>query len=209
MKTWENITYKEFLQIKNIQEDEGLTDEEKQIELLSIFLNMSPQDINNLTISAIGAYSNELNEMLINLKKEIIEYFKTHKKYKDVILNNQNFKIITDFSNFTYAQFVAFQTYSKNKDYIGQISTIIVPKGKKYGEDYDVQEVIKYIGEMPFLEAQALLSFWYRTLLISTHNSITSLFQSAKMELKMLKKNKKKGIIQRIRNWFGSKCWTK
>jgi hypothetical protein len=211
MKTWKDITYNDFLKIKDVQECEELTNEEKQVELLSIFLDMTEEKINNLTMNEIGIYSRKLNEMLIKLKDEIKDYFKKHKTYKDVILNNQKFEILTDFSNFTYAQFVSFQSYSQQKDNIGMISTIIVPKGKKYGENYDLEEVRKYIGEMPFLDGQALLSFWYRTLVTSTHNSLTSLFQTAKMELKMMKKNKmkKKNLIQRIREWFGTKYLTK
>ena len=77
-----------------------------------------------------------------------------------------------NFHKLTTAQYIDFQSYSKDSDYSKMLSVFLVPKGKKYGEGYDALEVINDVSTMPVGEVLGLMGFfiilyrsWSRALL--------------------------------------------
>ena len=203
MKDWTNITYNDFIKLKEIDEKE-ISIDEKQVEYLAVFLGKNIDEINSMTIADLSEYTKQLNSIIQpdSFRKAKEDYFKKHKKYKDIVLNDSKYEIKTNFMEYTYAQWVAYQEYYKAGDNISLVATIIVPKGKKYGQEYDMEEVKEYIGNLPFLEVQAILFFWLRTLVTLTNNSLQSSFQLAKKEIWKMKW-KKMTFKQRIKSILG------
>ena len=63
----------------------------------------------------------------------------------------------------TTAQYVDFKTYAERQDTAGMLSCFLVPKGKRYGKDYDPGVIMEAIrGHMSVTEALGLSAFFWR-----------------------------------------------
>lgn len=138
--SWSKITVDDYYRIMEIiKEDKD--DMMKDAELLAVLCDVFPKDILALKLPDI-----------IRLKQKtgfISEGLPRHKKIKadNIKIGDNTYKLIHKIDKYTAAQFIDFQTIIKqDKNDIARIlSTILIPKGKEYGEDYDVEDVVKDI----------------------------------------------------------------
>lgn len=138
--SWSKITvddYYRIMEIINEVKDEMV----KDAELLAVLCDVFPKDILSLKLPDI-----------IRLKQKtgfILEGLPRHKKIKadNIKIGDHTYKLIHKIEKYTAAQFIDFQTIIKqDKNDIARIlSTILIPKGKEYGEDYDIEDVVKDI----------------------------------------------------------------
>ena len=138
--SWSKITVDDYYRIMEII-NEDKDDMVKDAELLAVLCDVFPKDILSLKLPDI-----------IRLKQKtglISEGLPRHKKIKadNTKIGDNTYKLIHKIDKYTAAQFIDFQTIIKqDKNDIARIlSTILIPKGKEYGEDYDVEDVIKDI----------------------------------------------------------------
>lgn len=138
--SWSKITvddYYRIMEIINEVKDEMV----KDAELLAVLCDVFPKEILALKLPDI-----------IRLKQKtgfILEGLPRHKKIKadNIKIGDHTYKLIHKIEKYTAAQFIDFQTIIKqDKNDIARIlSTILIPKGKEYGEDYDIEDVVKDI----------------------------------------------------------------
>ena len=97
----------------------------------------------------------------------------------------------------TVAQYVDFQTYwlqrDNMKNIIGNLLAIfIIPKGKKYNEGYDINQVVNDImNNIDIMTAEEILFFFLSSYLISIKITLNYLNLKMKM-IKIMKKDKEK-----------------
>lgn len=95
---------------------------------------------------------------------------------------------VTDIRKMTAAQYIDFQSIAR----LGEghqaelISCFLVPKGKKYNEDYDILDVQRLIREfMPVTAALGLLAFFFSRSQRSTLSTLRSLVRKMSRNPKM------------------------
>lgn len=88
---------------------------------------------------------------------------------------------LTDAKDICTAQYIDFQAYAKDMDsYIVELlSALLVPKGKRYGEGYDIERLRKHIAQyMPTDTAMTLVGFFLNNAQQSIGNILHSLEQT-------------------------------
>lgn len=88
---------------------------------------------------------------------------------------------LTDAKDICTAQYIDFQAYAKDMEsYIVELlSALLVPKGKRYGEGYDVERLREHIAQyMPTDTAMTLVGFFLKSAQQSIGNILHSLEQT-------------------------------
>ena len=111
-----------------------------------------------------------------------------------------NLAPVTDMRKVTTAQYIDFQTFSKDKEHncVEMLSCFLVPKGKIYNDGYDILDVHNAIKEeMSVAEVLALLAFFFKKWVQSIHSIQSSLIKEA---MKVKDKTVRETILKKIRD---------
>lgn len=156
-KTWKDITIDVYEKIRAIKADELNTDEQAldlNIKLLSILCDVDEDTITDLPITEFSNLVSK-TEFLKDMPKYTIE-----STYK---VGDRVFEVQTNLRAMTTAQFIDFQTLVKEQDknLSNLLACFMLPKGKKYGEDYDIIEVAEYLKKnMSIATARSVMFFF-------------------------------------------------
>lgn len=82
----------------------------------------------------------------------------------------------SDFRKITTAQYVDFQTFSKDFPASAPelLAVFLVPEGHKYNEGYDFADVVARVKEIPMPDALGLVAFFFARFLKLTEDSLNS-----------------------------------
>ncbi len=139
---YNRLTLGQYQEIQEISRNESLEDIDKQVQIISILTGVAEEEILHLPIR-------EYKELVVKsgfLNPENINYHPIAKKY---ILGKFELIPTRDFRKLETAQYIDFQTYAPDLDnhLVEFLSVILVPKGHRYNEGYDILEVQKAIRE--------------------------------------------------------------
>lgn len=134
---WSDITIAEYERIVDIIK--GTDDEiERLTGVISVLSGVDEDDIEDMPIAEIAR---------IGQKLDFLNSFTFNKNatYKSLVIDGET--LVLAVKDMTVAQYVDFQaTWSaETKDLARIISICYVPKGKKYNQDYDIEELIDKI----------------------------------------------------------------
>ena len=154
--TWKDINIKTFKKINEIVKDTNLTDVEKEISLISIIFNLDDDHLYDMDLATIHKYTNEL---------EFINEFKPDYTKEPKIKRIGDYEVGVDYhlSKFTVAQYVDFmaEINSNEPDIARLCATILIPRGHKYNDGYNLEEFIERIEqEVNIYDAEALVFFY-------------------------------------------------
>ena len=189
---YNRLTLGQYIEIQEISGNESLEDIDKQVQILSILTGVAEEEILHLPIQ-------EYKELVVKsgfLNPENINYHPIAKKY---ILGKFELIPTRDFRKIETCQYIDFQTYAPDLDkYLVEfLSVILVPKGRRYNEGYDILEVQKAIREeMSVSDGISLAGFfltWCR------QSILDSLNYSRKEAMKIKDKKERERILERIR----------
>lgn len=165
-KSWDEVPIKLYREISEIcQRDCEPLD--KNIALISLLSGTLEDDIWSLRMDEVEPLFQEI-QWLWNFK------FNKNWHGKKIKINGHSYTISVDLQDFTISQYIDFQNLwprlKENDEAYSQIlATFIVPEGKKYNKDYDLQETIREIDSfLPITKANSVLHFF----LISLARSI-------------------------------------
>ena len=108
---------------------------------------------------------------------------------------------VTDMRKVTTAQYIDFQTFSKDKEhnFVEMLSCFLVPKGLEYNDGYDILDVHEAIREeMSVAEVLALLAFFFKGWVRSIRSTQSSLVREA---MKLEDEETKERMLRRIREF--------
>lgn len=186
--SWKKITLGDYERIGKINAREGDSDEQKQIAIISVLNGVDEDEIWNLTPYEVNLLR---SQMLFMVKLEASQKGGP-KKLK---INNEDYTINYNVGKMTYAQFVDFNTYYqqnlKSDEGLAKVlSTLIIPKGKKYNDGYDVAEVVNLLhNHLNVQDAVDILFFFLLALNLSEEISQQYLVLMTKWR-KMITRNK-------------------
>lgn len=136
MLTWANITYRQLL---DIREAANIEDENERV--YAIMEAVFGEDVLNLPLKDFNEKCKELQF----LQKEIPNDLHV----KDIKVNGREYYFDGLLGKITTAQYIDFQNYQKNNDEQKSFSVFIIPKGHKYNDGYDMEQVFNDILDIP------------------------------------------------------------
>ena len=188
---YNRLTLGQYMEIQEISGNESLEDIDKQVQILSILTGVAENEILHLPIQ-------EYKELVVKsqfLNPENINYHPIAKKY---ILGKFELIPVRDFRKIETCQYIDFQTYAPDLDkYLVEfLSVILVPKGHRYNEGYDILEVQKAIREeMSVSDGISLAGFF----LTWCRKSIKDSLNYSKQEAMGIKdKTRREEILKKI-----------
>lgn len=181
--TWKDINIKTFKKINKIIKDTNLTDVEKEISLISIIFNIDEDELYDMDLHTLKTYSTQI---------AFIEAFEPDYGKCPKIEKIGDIEIGIDYnlSHFTVAQYIDFMAniQSKEPDIARLLACILIPKGKKYNTDYDLEDFINQIEiNLNIYDAESMLFFYIIESLRLLKRSHRTLMMKA-MARKMIKK---------------------
>lgn len=192
-KNWKDITINVYqkLQNLNLNRSSDIIDEiDDNVKILSILCDVDEDTIADLEINEYKrlvsqcTFLNEIPKVKIN-----DEYW----------INDKLYQVQYDVQNMTMAQYIDYQTYLKDSSkYTKEIvSCFVIPKGKKYGEGYNISEVVEDIGNY-FSIVDALSVCFFFTMLFRSLTKATLGCLVKKMKRGKKKMNKEQQVqVQR------------
>lgn len=117
--TWEDISLKKFKQLQNTSNFK---------EVVSILLS---KDIDSIPLSELNSISEELSFLSTPPKPKMRDF-------------QTRWKVTTSIDQMTAGQYIDY-TNIKDDDYTQLLSVLLIPRNKKYNEDYNQIEHINLI----------------------------------------------------------------
>ena len=183
-----------YQEIQAVSSNESLEDIDKQVQILSILTGEAEEEILHLPIT-------EYKELVVKaefLNVENIKSISLHPVAKRYLVGGFELIPVKDYRKLETGQYIDFQTYAPDLDkYLVEfLSVILVPKGHRYNEGYDLMEVQKAIRqEMSVSDGVSVAGFF----LIWCRRSIQDSLNYSKQEAMGIKdKTKREEILHRI-----------
>lgn len=146
-----------YLDICEIDRRTDIDELHKQVGIISLLSGMAEEDIYNLPIGDYKTLASKTRYLSHPYDGEVL----TAKVYS---LDGWVLQPVQDFRKISTAQYIDFQTFVKGgeQNIVEIISTMLVPKGKKYNQGYDVVELQKSLREhLSVADALSLFAFFF------------------------------------------------
>lgn len=134
--TWNDIKYRQLL---DIREAANIEDENERV--YAITEAVFGESVLDLDLKNFAMKCKEIEF----LQKEIPNDLHV----KDIKVNGREYYFDGLLGNITTAQYIDFQNYQKNDDEYKAFSVFIIPKGHKYNDGYDMDQVFNDILDIP------------------------------------------------------------
>ena len=181
INTYDRLTINKYYELVDILNNVEANEYEKNTAILSVLTDIDEDDLMNLKLS-------EFNELMQNTaflnKAPGNKIIASKYKIGDYTLIPQ-----TDLSNITVTQFLDYQVYVKDvdKNLVNILSVFLIPEGKEYNKDYDINKVRDEIeNNLSIVDAMSLSAFF-----LSLFKALLTAIQySFRRKIKKMKKMK-------------------
>lgn len=180
-----------YLEICEISRREDIEELHKQVSILSVLTGREEEEIYDLPI---GDYKDLVS------KSEFLS-----QPYEGEILTAKTYALegwvlqpVEDYRKITTAQYIDFQTFAKDaeKNIVEILSVMLIPKGKKYNQDYDIIELQNVLRRsLSVADALSLYAFFFVQYIQSTKDS---LIYSKEAAMKLRDPEKRKRVLKEI-----------
>lgn len=134
---WNDVTLNQFLELQQIMNIEDDTD--KMLSIAELFFG---EDVTTLPLPEFNKKMKELDFLQTEVPNNHI--------VKKVTINGHDYTIDALLGHISTAQYVDFTNYMKEENKIAEVlSVFFIPKGHKYNDGYDMEEVIRDMGSLP------------------------------------------------------------
>lgn len=177
IKSWKELSVRKYKAISSLKEDEDW-----QWNALAILNDTTYDDIVSRPLEETMELSRDMRRWIND--KPII-----HPAKKHYVINGHKYDFRGYPKDITTSMYIDFYNVGRNipEDLIDMLSIFMIPEGKKYNTDYDIDEVKKDLEEFNVEDAMSVCDFF------------SSLFQvllrrALKQAQKALKTARKEGI---------------
>ena len=193
---YRNLPVGKWLEILELSRDENVDALEQQVKTIAILTGLTDDEVLDLPIMEYKSLASKTKF----LEKEYEGKLQIAKSYG---LNGMELIPVKDFNKITTAQYVDYQTFSKEGDmYLVQtLSTLLVPKGKKYNDGYDMDAVQQAIRDnLSVADVVSLYAFFLTKWVKSIKDSQTYLDKEIKKIPNKLMREKLMKQVQEMRS---------
>ena len=155
MKTWKDITLRQFNKIQDLLQE---IDEYTTLNIIDVIYDVDSADMPAMEV--MNKYAHSLDFLMTTIP--------TNEKLKDVyIINQREYNSNINLTQMTTAQFVDYQNYAKLNpvDISKCLSVFIIPKGHTYNDGYDLKQVQDDIKDLDMVTINTL-AFFFKKLYI-------------------------------------------
>lgn len=146
-----------YLEICDIDRREDIDELHKQVSIISILTGRDEEEIYDLPIEDYKVLASKTHYLRNPYDGEVL----TAKTYA---IDGMLLQPVEDFRKITTAQYIDFQTFAKDaeKNIVEILSTMLVPKGKKYNQDYDILKLQDSLRRhLSVADALSLFAFFF------------------------------------------------
>ena len=186
IKDWKDVTLGIWQRMNEISQRED--EIQRIIGFVALFNDMKEDDVLAMPLDEFKERMKELAWM--NVPPEI------EQPKQEYTINGKQYVLTMDFHKLTTAQYIDFQSYTKSEDYSQMLSVFLIPKGKKYGEGYDVFETQQDLKQMPVGEVLGLMGFF---IILYRSWSAALLKYSSRILRKAAKREKSKELMETVK----------
>ena len=136
MLTWNDIKYRTLL---DIREAANIEDENERV--CAIMEAVFGESVLDLPLKEFTEKCKETEFLQKPIPNDL--------HVKNIKVNGREYYFDGLLGNITTAQYIDFQNYQKNEDEQKTFSVFIIPKGHKYNDGYDMEQVFKDILDIP------------------------------------------------------------
>ncbi len=156
--SYKELSINKYLEIRDILEEDG-GELNIQANIIAVLTGMNVDDVLNLSLTKYNEY---VQKTAFLLKKPDI-----NKRIPNKLnINGRECYITTNVNKLTAGQYIDYETLINMKNYEKYIANIlacfIVPKGKTYGDGYDTDEIVQWIGENLSIQDAMNICFFFR-----------------------------------------------
>lgn len=153
--SWDEVTWNEYEQIEQILSTD-IPDDYKAVHLVSILAGMPVDEVEKLPISAFNRILSKTSFLYTEPE--------THPHRFEYTVNGREYEFKGKLTEITTAQYLDYRAYvtEEDKDVTRLLSAFFIPKGHEYNDGYDMEQVLKDIGDMCWLDVRAC-GFFFRT----------------------------------------------
>ena len=154
---WNDITVEIYEKIKTIEFHDNMNEVELldvNVKLLSILCDVNEDDIINLPLTDFS--------ILVG-KAEFLKELPKYNMYDYYEINGNVYEVHRNLRSMTTGQYIDFQNLYKDKEnnLKNLLACFLIPKGKKYGDGYDVMEVADELYKhMRIVDANSVMFFF-------------------------------------------------
>lgn len=203
--SYNDLPIGKYLDILALDKD-ALSDVDYQVEVVCILNDLSTDEVLDLPLPQYKELADEAGFLTAPVLKNGRTLFDGKRVAKTYTLAGLTLDVCLDAAKMTAAQYIDFQNYSRadgHKHLPELLSCVMIPRGCKYNEGYDITDVHRAIREnLSVADCYALSAFFLRAFVKSTVNTLYSLH----WEL-MRKRNKteaEKKVLKKIQNLIRS-----
>lgn len=195
---YRNLPIGKLLEIQELSRDESIDALDQQVKTIAILTGLSEDEVLRLPIMEYKSLAAKTKF----LEKDYDGKLQVAKSYG---LNGMELVPVKDITKITTAQYVDFQTFSKEGDkyFVETLSTLLVPKGKHYNEGYEITDVHKAIREnLSVADVLSLYAFFLTKWVKSIKDSQTYLEQEIR---KIPNKTMREKLMKQMQTQIHSK----
>lgn len=167
---YRDLPYGKYEEIMRLCEDE-MNEVDRKVAILAVLTGKTEDEILHLPLPTFTEYSKKSRFLEHECPENLIPAVR-----RSYALGGFVLLPVTDIRKITAAQYIDFQTFSKEKEkrMVEMLSCFLVPRGMDYNEGYDVLEVHDAIrNELSVAELLALVAFFFGRFLKSTTHTLT------------------------------------
>ena len=180
----------DYQDILALCKDESLEELDRQVKILSILTKVDEDTLLNLPIQEFKVLTSRMGFLEKDLPTKVIKLADSYKIGKFELVP------VTDMRKVITAQYIDFQSFHQagfEDHFVEILSCLLVPKGKKYNQDYDIIEVQDAIRkDLNVHDAASLYAFF----IFSCRESIKDMLTFSLQETQKIKDKEKREKIQ-------------
>lgn len=188
---WNKITLNKYSKMTELLNQE-MEDIDLNMNLVAVINDLDVEEVYNMDINTIKEYLEGLSFIQNKYEAKTPE---SHYKIGD-----REYEVFFNVNKMTAAQYIDFQSFYKEYDkYTANLAAcFLLPKGKKYAQDYDPMEEAEYFKDHLTIDIFSDIMFFFVKLLnLSTMDTLHSSEKEMKKKLKKTKNKKERMAILR------------
>lgn len=170
MKTWKDITLRQFNKIQDLLQE---IDEYTTLNIIDVIYNVDSADMPAMEV--MNKYAHSLDFLMTTIP--------TNEKLKETYtINQREYNSNINLTQMTTAQFVDYQNYSKENpvDISKCLSVFIIPAGHTYNDGYDLKQVQDDIKDLDMVTINTLAFFFKKSYILLLEITLLCLTQDTK-----------------------------
>ena len=188
--SYKSLPIGDYQKILALCKDDGLEELDRQVKILSILTGIGEDEILDLPIQEFKVMTSRMGFLERDLPTEVTRLEESYR------IGRFDLVPVIDMRKISTAQYIDFQSFHQagcKEHFVEILSCILIPKGRKYNQDYDIIEVQDAIRrDLNVHDGASIYAFF----MFSCRESIKDILTFSLQETKKIKDKAKKEKIQ-------------